>query len=114
MTKREPEIYKYPTELFGYPYTEFVKNNENAMKGMNEQYCPYLESKCKKFRKSNPDVKIGTCSLGYKGPMSESIPVVICPHRIEINSVFEDIKNTIFPDNADGDLFQWLSEEIMF
>ena len=42
--------------------------------------------------------------------MSESIPVVICPHRIEINSVFEDIKNTIFPDNADGDLFQWLSE----
>ena len=53
------------------------------------QQCPYLERKCVKIRKSQPDISIGTCSVihGSKGDAG----VIICPHRfLERRQIFLD------------------------
>lgn len=55
----------------------------------NKQYCSYLDKKCVKVRKSQPEISIGTCSVrhGVKNPKD----VVICPHRfLERNQIFMD------------------------
>jgi len=52
------------------------------------QFCPYLNRKCEKTRKSNPEITIGTCSVEYgKGRKR----LVICPYRLlERKQVFFD------------------------
>ena len=60
----EPEFTQHPTELFGYPFTNLSSEAQTAR---NNQYCPFLDGECKKPRKSQPDVKVGTCTVGYKG-----------------------------------------------
>jgi len=72
---REPVIRKFPTEIFCYPYTDHTSQAINAL---SNQYCSYLQSTCNKPRKSEPAVKVGVCSIGYKGSfVSGYMPVTI-------------------------------------
>ena len=102
-----PEIGKYPLEYFGHTFTDF---SETAREHRGEQHCPFLGSECKKPRKSNPSVKVGVCTVGYKAAfMDRSEPVVICPHRFEYSGVFDFIANHYFPVDDDW-LLQWIPE----
>lgn len=54
----------------------------------SRQNCPYLDRKCVKVRKSDPEVTIGTCSVEYG---REHKWLMICPHRLlERSQVFFD------------------------
>ena len=50
------------------------------------QQCPFLNRKCLKNRKSEPELTIGTCTMTYgrKPP----VPVMICPFRLLERSRF--------------------------
>jgi Restriction endonuclease NotI len=53
------------------------------------QVCAYLDRKCVKVRKSQPEISIGTCCIqhGAKQPRN----VIICPHRfLERGQIFLD------------------------
>jgi hypothetical protein len=53
------------------------------------QPCPYLDRKCVKVRKSQPDISIGTCVVqhGVQQPRN----VIVCPHRfLERGQIFLD------------------------
>jgi hypothetical protein len=53
------------------------------------QRCAYLDRKCIKVRKSQPEISIGTCSV--KHGAKESRDVIICPHRfLERGQIFLD------------------------
>ena len=53
-----------------------------------EQNCPFVNRKCFKVRKSQPDISIGTCSVAYG---RENQPVIICPLRLlERRKIFTD------------------------
>ena len=69
-------------ELFG-----INKNNKKEIKeAIEEQLCPYLDKKCTKTRKSNPETSIGTCVVKYQDK-----DIIICPHRLtENNQIFID------------------------
>lgn len=41
------------------------------------QRCPFVERRCYKTRKSQPEIAIGTCTVAYGGG-----PVMICPRRL--------------------------------
>lgn len=85
-----PMIKKFPTEVFGYPYTN---RHSDTLEAINAQYCHYVKGECKKPRKSEPHIKIGICSVGYKGSFQKDYsPVIICPHRLIEPVVFDEIK----------------------
>lgn len=45
---------------------------------MQQQYCKYMRGTCVKPRKSEPDIKVGICSVGYKGEfLSDYTPVIL-------------------------------------
>jgi hypothetical protein len=91
----EPRLRKFPAELFGYAYSNL---GETAQKARKEQYCPFLRDECKKPRKSEPHIKVGICSVGYKGNHSDKhLPVIICPHRFEFGGVQKTIQEKYFP-----------------
>jgi hypothetical protein len=55
---------------------------------VDAQYCTYLERKCLKIRKSQPEISIGTCTVCCG---KDNAPIVICPHRLlEGNQIFVD------------------------
>jgi hypothetical protein len=62
-------------ELYGLATDQQV--NWRAV--VEEQRCPFLDRKCQKNRKSEPEVTIGTCTVA-RGV--ESQPVIICPFRL--------------------------------
>lgn len=73
-------------ELFGTPAG--TKEEENWSSILNRQWCPYLNRKCIKVRKSQPDISIGTCSVLYG---EDAKPVIICPFRLlERRQIFTD------------------------
>jgi Restriction endonuclease NotI len=52
------------------------------------QHCAYLNRKCIKNRKSQAEIAIGTCTVGYGKDETE---VIICPHRLlENRKIFLD------------------------
>lgn len=71
-------------------FTNSTKRNDvDWMQAEKNQFCSYLNKKCVKVRKSQPDISIGTCTVrhGVKSPKD----VVICPHRfLERNQIFMD------------------------
>ena len=71
-------------ELFGNP----VSDDQDWRSIAESQHCPFLQRKCVKIRKSEPDVAIGTCSVLHgRG----NAPIVICPHRLlERRRIFVD------------------------
>ena len=104
----EPQFTRHPTEIFGYPFT----NKDPIVQAKREQqFCPFLNGECKKLRKSQPEVKIGVCTLGYKGKFLEKItPVIVCPHRFEEPIVYDTIKELYFGDLPDSYQIRWASE----
>ncbi|MBO1351344.1 MAG: hypothetical protein EBE86_030075 [Hormoscilla sp. GUM202] len=72
-------------ELFGISKTEA---NVDWSKVVEEQPCPYLQKRCIKIRKSQPEVSIGTCTVMYG---KQKVPTIICPHRLlERKQIFTD------------------------
>ena len=72
-------------ELFGHSAT---KPSKNWKKIIEQQQCPFLNKRCYKVRKSDPDTSIGTCTVLY-GRTPE--PIIICPTRlIERRQIFTD------------------------
>lgn len=93
-----PDIEKHPAEFYGHPY--FADSDESEA-AREEEHCPFTDSRCSKRRKSNNDITIGTCSLGYKGRgESEYRPHVICPKRFYTESVFEPVES-LFDNNGE-------------
>ena len=73
-------------ELFGLPATEASAKRWQAVVG--KQWCPFLDRKCLKVRKSQPAISIGTCSVRYG---REDKRILICPYRfLQRKQVFTD------------------------
>lgn len=105
---REPEFTQHPTEIFGH---SFVDLSPMAQGDRQNQFCPFLNSECKKPRKSEPHIKVGVCSVGYKGNFSNKMnSVIICPHRFEEKIVYETIENLYFRNIPSGYEIKWASE----
>jgi hypothetical protein len=72
-------------ELFGHSAIEPKQNWKLIIK---KQQCPFLDKRCYKVRKSDPDISIGSCTVLY-GLKAE--PIIICPTRlIERRKIFTD------------------------
>lgn len=101
----EPKLGKFPIEVFGRIYTD---NSETTIQERNAQYCPYLDRECTKPRKSEPHIKVGVCSVGYKSSFADSYqPVIICPFRFLEDIVFQSIQDRFFPD---WENLKWVKE----
>jgi hypothetical protein len=74
---QRPVLSKRPTEIFGYPY---IDDTVDLKMEIQQQYCPFIKGTCVKPRKSEPHIKVGICTIGYKGNfLHEFEPVIICP-----------------------------------
>lgn len=94
---KEPKVAKFPTEVFGHPYTENTEQTKQAKDDLQNQYCPFLKTECKKPRKSEPQIKIGTCSVGFKGKfLDRHLPIIVCPHRFDVSIIFQTIQQNYF------------------
>jgi hypothetical protein len=72
-------------ELFGQSVGKSGVNWQEVVAG---QQCVYLNKKCYKIRKSDPDTAIGSCTVLYGRELE---PVIICPTRlIERRQIFTD------------------------
>ena len=91
----EPEIGKYPTEVFGHAYSEFSAGGE-ARAHLEDEHCPFIEGRCKKVRKSDPNTRRGTCSVGYGGGRGAWTPSVICPYRLHVQGIFDTVRRMAF------------------
>jgi len=61
-----------------------------------------LERTCTKPRKSEPDIKIGICSVGYRGRfVDEYYPVIICPERMKTKNVIEAVEKYHFGETSE-------------
>jgi len=101
----EPVIKKYPTEMFCHA---FVDTSPEAKSALEQQYCSFIKGTCTKPRKSEPHIKVGVCSLGYKGSFTDDyLPVIICPHRFREDIVFETIRKKYLSHWTN---IEWVSE----
>lgn len=72
------ELFTIPADAENKDWNEIVAN----------QYCSFLDRKCLKVRKSEPEISIGSCSVKYGKGLND---VIICPHRlIEKRKIFLD------------------------
>ena len=102
---KEPEIKKFPTEIFCHPYKGHEKQLNSAMQ---QQYCKYVRGTCVKPRKSEPEIKVGICSVGYKGEfLSDYTPVILCPQRFKEDTFFETIREKYL---SKWDNVEWIPE----
>lgn len=82
MTKATPST--KVAELYGLP-TFQAADWKDVASGQN---CPFLNRKCLKNRKSEPEITIGTCTMLYS---RQPQPVMICPFRLlERSQIFTD------------------------
>jgi hypothetical protein len=87
---QRPVLKKRPTEIFGYPYVDDTADLQAEIK---QQYCPFIKGTCVKPRKSEPHIKIGICTIGYKGDFLRDFePVIICPQRFKESVMFDVIR----------------------
>ena len=71
-------------DLFGYDTSAERQPNWHSV--VAKQSCPFLEKRCYKVRKSQPDISIGTCTVEYRNG-----PIIICPVRLlERQLIFTD------------------------
>ncbi|MBI3822136.1 MAG: hypothetical protein HY289_05580 [Planctomycetes bacterium] len=71
-------------ELYGLP--TFQPANWKAIAA--RQQCPFLDRKCLKNRKSEPEITIGTCTMNFG---KKPDPTMICPYRLlERSQIFVD------------------------
>ncbi|MCP3686044.1 MAG: hypothetical protein GY861_25645 [bacterium] len=101
-----PIIGRFPTEIFGY---SFINKTEEAKSAIENQYCPFINSECNKPRKSEPQIKVGVCSVGYKGSfMKKYEPVIICPNRLIDKAIYTKIEQDFFQDDLEA--IVWTTE----
>lgn len=101
----EPTINKFPTEVFGCPYEGQPEKLQSAIQ---QQYCKFIKGTCIKPRKSEPHIKVGICSLGYKGGFIDAhLPVIICPQRFKEDVMFETIREKYLSNWTN---IEWISE----
>jgi hypothetical protein len=87
---QKPVLSKRPTEIFGCPY---VDDTSDLKTEITQQYCPFIKGTCVKPRKSEPHIKVGICTIGYKGDfLTDYEPVIICPQRFKENVMFDVIR----------------------
>lgn len=73
-------------ELFGI--SAKASRDVNWADVVERQWCPYLDRRCLKNRKSQPEISIGTCSVQY-GQNKKNL--LICPMRfLERKQIFTD------------------------
>ena len=73
-------------ELFGNSTRSTKVSNWNNI--VEDQNCPFTNTRCFKVRKSQPNISIGTCAVRY-GKYAKD--VIICPNRLlERKQVFTD------------------------
>jgi hypothetical protein len=61
---------------------------QNWKRIIQKQQCPFLDKRCYKVRKSDPETSIGSCTVLYG---REAEPIIICPTRlIERRKIFTD------------------------
>lgn len=90
------ELGRYPIEVFGHVYSD---TGIEATHDRNCQHCPFLNKDCTKPRKSEPHIKVGICTVGYKGSFLDHFePIIICPYRFLDDVVFQSIHDMFFPD----------------
>lgn len=107
----EPSLGKHLAEYFGYSFTDLSDEAQNAR---NTQYCPFIEKECKKPRKSEPHIKVGVCTVGYKGKWLERHePVIICPYRFYQEEVFTTVVEKYFGDLSNDYEIVWVPEVSM-
>ncbi|MGB0388051.1 MAG: NotI family restriction endonuclease [Ardenticatenaceae bacterium] len=76
---------KRPLELYTYSSDKSIRTKK-WQEILSSQHCRYLDAKCDKIRKSQPNVTIGTCVMGHQGQ-----PMIICPHRfLQRRQIFLD------------------------
>ena len=86
------------SEFFGLNCGDMTQNFEKAMKN---QICPYTGRICIKMRKSDPNVKIGTCSVKYQNQ-----DIIICPFRLlEYNQIFIDCLHLLTMHEPGNELY---------
>ena len=103
-----PNFGKIPTEVFCHP---FCDNGAKARTARKTQYCRMLGRECDKPRKSEPHIKVGACSVGYRGKFRDAYaPVIICPHRFREGTVLKDIAEHYIPQ---GERALWVREVSM-
>jgi hypothetical protein len=65
-----------------------LQDTVNWQELVASQQCSFLNRKCIKVRKSQPEISIGTCSMNYGKQLQN---ITICPHRfLERGQVFLD------------------------
>ena len=70
-------------------------------KAMEDQTCPYTQRICTKMRKSDPNIKIGTCSVTYQNQ-----DIIICPFRLlEHNQIFIDCLHLLTMHEPGNELY---------
>lgn len=71
-------------DLFGHDTGATIQPDWAAV--VAAQHCPFVDKRCYKIRKSQPEIAIGTCTVQYSGA-----PVMICPQRLlERRQIFVD------------------------
>lgn len=86
------------SEFFGLNCKDDSLDFEAAM---SAQTCPYTQRICTKMRKSDPNVKIGTCSVKYQNQ-----DVIICPFRLlEHNQIFIDCLHLLTMHEPGNELY---------
>ncbi len=104
-----PDVTNKPTEIFGHSYVK-IMDDKQLRDSLVSQYCPFIQATCKKPRKSSPEVKIGSCSVGFKGFLASAEPVIICPYRLKTESVFKHILQEFAPASWTGRQVDWVEE----
>jgi len=100
MTETVLELFTHPTTT-GFDWQQIVA----------QQYCPLIERKCIKIRKSEPDIALGTCAVNYgtKNPQD----IVICPHRLlERGQIFIDCLHLLTLHEPGNELHRLAEVEI--
>lgn len=70
-------------------------------KALGTQTCPYTQRICTKMRKSDPEIKIGTCSVRYQDQ-----DIIICPFRLlEHNQIFIDCLHLLTMHEPGNELY---------
>lgn len=86
------------SEFFGLHCANLDLDFSNAA---NLQMCPYTHKTCTKMRKSNPNIKIGTCTVKY-----QENDVIICPFRLlEHNQIFIDCLHLLTMHEPGNELY---------
>lgn len=98
-------VKRLPVEYF---CQELDTLTEEERLSINQQYCRYLRATCNKPRKSEPNIKVGICSLGSTVARGKAVyPIIICPHRLKEEIMFKTIEEKYL---SGWDNVHWVQE----